>query len=283
MNIFIVYLLCCNLQVNPYFICHVEGDVRIASDTMVKLKPGIKIRENEPLLFKSAGARLLVVNNKGVFEIKNRKSLPTQPLNNVLVLVKDHILPCNTKKNAFTKDAGSILDLEAMEKYLTSLDDEEKPTLLLATFIRFQLNRQNFTEINKNYFFLRYKYRGEPVQQKLPYTEPQQANGPLFVEINKTIFLKNNTLPDTAEIKDMQLYYQYGDTPEPVHIIDLAITIANREALLDELKVVVQQMGPANGTPTKESLQDIIAGYLKSNYGYTNKEELSSLFPELFK
>lgn len=283
MNIFMVYLLCCNLQVNPYFICHVEGDVRFASDTLVKLKPGIKFQGNEHFLFRSAGARVLAVNSKGVFEIKNRNPLPTQPLNNVLLLVKDHILPCNTKKNALTRDAGSILDLEAMEKYLTSLGDEEKPTLLLATTIRFQLNRQNFTETNKNYFFLRYKYKGEPIQQKLPYTEAKQANGPLFVEIHKNIFLKNNTLPDTAEIRDMQLYYQYGDTPEPVHISDLAITIASREALLDELKVVVQHLGAANGTPTKESLQDLIAGYLKSNYGYTSKEELSSLFPELFK
>jgi hypothetical protein len=146
------------------------------------------------------------------------------------------------------------------------------------------LNRQTFAERNKNYFILRYQYKGETIQQKLPYTEPQQANGPLYVEINKSIFRKNNTLPDTSAIKDVQLYFQFADSQEPFLIGGLAITMANREVLLDELKIVTQHLD-INGSPDdkKEAMRELIAGYLHSNYGWTDREALSTLFPELFK
>ena len=183
-----------------------------------------------------------------------------------------------------TRASGALINLQAMQNHLASMSDEETPRLLLVNNIRFCLNRQTFAERNKNYFFLRYLYKGETIQQKLPYIEPQQATGPLYVEINKSIFRKNNALLDTAAIKDMQLYYQFADSQEPVLVSGLSITMANREALLDELKIVTQNI-ETNASPDdkKEAMRELIAGYLHRNYGWTDKEELNTLFPELFK
>jgi hypothetical protein len=284
MNIFVLYFLCCNMQATPYYVCHIDGKVQFAaSKDSVKL--GDKIQEKDSLLFTGAGARVVVVSNKGVFNITNRKTLPGQPLANVVLVVRDHILPDNKIVQLHTKGSGALINLQAMQSYLASLSDEDKPKLLLVNNIRFYLNRQTFAERNKNYFFLRYQYKDETIQQKLPYTEPQQANGPLYVEINKSIFQKNNTLLDTANIKDMQLYYQFGDTPAPVLISDLAIVMASREALLNELKIVIRHLVEINASQDerKETLQKLIAGYLQRNYGGTDTEELSVLFPELFE
>lgn len=286
MNIFIIYLLCCNMQTTPYYVCHIDGKVQFAaSKDTVKL--GSKIEGKDSLLFIGAGARLLVVSTKGLFEITNRKTLPRQSLSNVLLVVSDHILPGNKTGQMHTRGSGeALISLQAIQNHLASLSDDEKPKLLLVTDIRFYLNKQTFTERHKNYFFLRYLYKGETIQQKLPYMEPKQSDAALYVEINKNNFLKNNTLLDTAAIKDIQLYYQYAATPEPVLISDLVISMANRETLVNELKIIIRHQGEANATTKnekKEALQELIAGYLLSNYGWTDKEELSGLFPELFK
>jgi hypothetical protein len=271
------------MQANVYYVCHIDDSVRFANrkDT---IKLGSRIEDKDPLTFIGARARLVVVSGKGFFYITNRKPLPGQPLSNALLVVRDHILPDTKIAQMHTRASGALINLQAMQNHLASMSDEETPRLLLVNNIRFCLNRQTFAERNKNYFFLRYQYKGETIQQKLPYTEPQQANGPLYVEINKSIFRKNNTLPDTSAIKDVQLYFQFADSQEPFLIGGLAITMANREVLLDELKIVTQHL-EINGSPDdkKEAMRELIAGYLHSNYGWTDREALSTLFPELFK
>lgn len=272
------------MQTTPYYVCHVDGTVTRKENIKETIKVGNKIMGTDAFYF-STGARLLVISNKGFFEIADRKPLPRQTLANVLLVVQDHILPNTRIAQIHTRGSGgALLNLQAMQDYLMSLSDDGKPRLLLVRDIRLYLNKQTFTKRDQNYFFLRCMYKGETIRQKLPFIEPKRSDDMLYVQISKDIFLKNNAPLDTAAVKNIQLYYQYDDVPEPVLISDLAITIASREDILDELKVVIRQQSEINATSEvkKDALQELIAGYLLSSYGWTDKEALSSLFPELF-
>lgn len=276
MKLLLLYLLFGNMTGEPYYVCHIKGNIKFAA-TKKNVKIGDRIMDTDSLLFVTVASNLTVVNSGGMFVINNLKSLPKQHLNGALLIVKEHILPATKRGQLYVRSEGPVMNIQALQNYVGVVTDQGNVDLLLINDIQIKLNPTFFDERDKKYFYLRYTCRSGTINKKLNFHSDQG----LFLVIDRKIYYVDSKPIDPAEVRDIKLYYYDASAKQSWPVCDLPLITASQEKLEEELKVVIEKLGSVKDRST--GVQNLIATYLLDNYGWLDPDRIDETFPELLK
>src|ERR1700741_4610766 len=179
--------------------------------------------ENEQILFKTTESKAAVISTaKGRFILA--------PGSDKKADVKANLLPASSNVSS---RSGSIINVVDLQNMFTG-------NFVVLGKMRMHINKDNFPMNESNFFFLRYKYKGEDINKKL-------AN-----EGEKLIFDKEQILmvdgkpitgPDSPEYK---LYYSDGKTSQLINSFNLIMP--ETEGLKQETTILLAEIKDKNYT-----------------------------------
>ncbi|MFL5753149.1 MAG: hypothetical protein ACJ76F_07075 [Bacteroidia bacterium] len=224
-----------------YKVIKVTGNI-IYKKNNKNVSQGDLFPENEQIVFKTPESKAAVISTaKGRFILA--------PGSDKKADVKANLLPASSNVSS---RSGAIINVVDLQNMFTG-------NFVVLGKMKMHINKDNFPMSESNFFYLRYKYKGEDINKKLAF------------EGEKLIFDKEQILlvdgkpvagPDAPEYK---LYYTDGKSSQLINSFNLVMP--ETEALKAETGILLTAIGDKNYTA---KVDEFIA-YLNDFYGKSNK------------
>jgi hypothetical protein len=218
-----------------YVVLNVKGSV--STPGRGNLKPKDKLKASDKLVFATSKDAVAVVGAKtGRFVITPS---PKAKDNELMVYVKDAITPGTKKLSTRSGLFNNALDFA---QYF-------KDTVLLLPVMKY---RTSYKQDEKNFFFIRYNYKGEEISKKL------SASGDTLIIIRSELYSVDKKPIEAIEVSDMRLLYLEGS--EIHSLAKMNVTSPNPDELTEGIKALKTVF------PEKE-IRDEAISYLTELYG----------------
>lgn len=261
-------LVCClspALQASEYIILHVKGEVWLES-TKARLKPSDKIKEADKVVFGTKEGLVAVIHpTKGRFIMKPRSAGSGNEAGELAGFVKNMLVAgtgrASTREGKLTNDLAFKQLLEASP--LEYLDGQ---FIFIGDTARLEVSLEAYPLDARNFFFVRYQYRGERINKKVPY----EGNHILFT--SASLFQVDGNPITPSEATGFQLLFRQSSTSESRLICSFRPLFIKESELTRELKLLQPYL---KGLTQEEKLQELRA-YMTDAHGKVRMEHLAS-------
>jgi hypothetical protein len=213
----------------------------------ISLETGTTFNEKEDLLFRSEDATAAVINSQ-------RGRMVITGKNHDLASAKSNYLPSmyNISSRAGSLSKSSDLSAHFSGKYVV-LDKHG----VKIDKVAFPMDKDHF-------FFLRYTYKGEEINKKLP-----GSNDTLIIDRSSLFTVDGNPIPH-ADNTLIKLFYRKGK--ESVFISEFDLIFPDMIQLGKEAEIILNETG---GKPAGDKIKEV-GSYITEFYGKVQVENLSS-------
>jgi len=237
---------------NDFKVIRVNGDILIKSRN-ISLETGTVFYSNEDLLFKTDDATAAVINaQKGRLVITSR--------DHDLSAAKSNYLPSMYN---ISSRGGIILNNADLGSVFSG-----KYVILERQGIT--LDKNAFPMDNNNFFFLRYTYKGETINKKLPF-----SGDTLLIEKKSLLTVDGNPIPGADNTK-IKLYYRKGN--ESILISEFDLIFPDMKQLEKEVGIILNEM---KGKTADEKINETGA-FIGEFYGKTDRDCLANWLASRF-
>jgi hypothetical protein len=233
------------LSQNEFKVIKVNGTILLKAKG-ISLETGTVFSEKEDLLFRSEDATAAVINSqRGRLVITNK--------NHDLSAAGSNYLPSmyNISSRSGSMSNNADLSTNFSGKYVV-------------------LNKQNIKVESKSYpmdndhfFFLRYIYKGEEINKKLPFIRDT-----LIIDKISLLTVDGNPIPG-ADNTSIKLFYRKG--AESVFISDFDLIFPDMIQLKKEIEIILEEIKDKSA---KSKIGEIDS-YLNEFYGKVQRENLT--------
>ncbi len=231
-------------QVN-YRVIKVNGSI-IYVRTGNNMTQGDVFTEDEDLSFQTPTSRAAVIN----------------PASGRFILSPDNYENLSSAKSNFLPAMGNLSTRGGIINNMTDLQNQFSEDIVILCEAGYFLNPYKFPMNENQFFFLKFKYKGEEINKKLSFDQ------------NKLLFSREEILKvDQMPIKDLDspdvsMYYYNNGTPE--YISDFRLVLPDISLLDNELKIILDE---SPGKSFNQKVNDI-SGYIFEFYGKPDKQDV---------
>jgi hypothetical protein len=243
--IFIISSSFGRLIIDEFSVIKVIGDIKHSKSNKA-LFTGDKVFSNEKLKFAQNTSKAALINkDKGRFMLQHTES----------GTVSAGLMPA---LNNVSSRAGALLNAIDLKKHF-----EDK--YLILNGYEIEISSKSFPMDEKNFFFLRFDYKGEEISKKISFKENKLLLNPdeILKIDGKAISLKEGT--------KMSLNYRNSSDNTSTQISVFEPVFVNEKILKDECKLIAFELGSETNS---ESKKEHILAYLTENYGKAHQESL---------
>lgn len=253
---------------DTYVVLNVQGTIKHANGKPVVR--GDRLSPNEKLAFVGDAAASLVHPQKGRFVVKGKATAGSA--SEVSLIVGQNVVAARPAQRLSSRDAG-LNNQTDVAHYVAGTQDGTVAKRLLFGVWAFEVSPASFPLNENRFFFVRYTYRNEPINKKLPYTGS-------VVRIDPAAFYQVDGKPiDAREVRDCMLYYLKGQEQlaigafEPVFATEeqqeevrliLESLRASRKSAPEIYGEIYAYLAEMYGTPAHSNLKN----FLKTAYGF---------------
>jgi hypothetical protein len=252
-----------------FIVVHVKGSI-VKKANNVPIKVGDKLTPDESLVFKSDDATASLVSPaKGRFTL--RKSAGAKP-GEFLTVLKDNLMAQNPALRLSSR-AGALVNSEDLRRHFSNAAKPEAdiaPYLVLGT-LRQPISSNSYPQDENNFFYIRYTYKKEAINKKLPYHADS-------IVISRATVLAVDGQPIAAnEATDMALYYMRGGSTS-TRITAMQLVFADEAEVAEELRALVG--GLKEGGKSSDDILAEASAYLTEQYGRPNTDNLRAFLKQ---
>lgn len=253
-----------------YHVMNVKGLIKVKSSNE-ELKPGLKISENEKVIFESANAAALIMSpSQGRFVLKPQEDVA---LDSYTEFVVSEVIGLSTRRTS--SRAGLVNSgIELQKKF------EDQPILIIGDEMKIFINSNAYEMNDRNFFYIDYTYKGEVIHKKLDFN-----NDTLIFNKENIFTVEGIDSINIEETSNFILFYYdtqqekstLGYKFEPIFVTneDLKIEVDILLSILEEKKL------------SNKKIIEEVEVYVSEAYCTPEKSDLFSWlidnYPELFK
>ncbi|NSW46565.1 MAG: hypothetical protein HPY79_12200 [Bacteroidales bacterium] len=245
---------------NPYKVISVNGEI-LAKKANIKLQSGIEVSSDDHFAFLIPNSRAALINPKF-----GRIILTEQNASNAF------------SKAAFAPAISSVKSRGALH---TSIDSKNQlislfdKHLFIIDKLEIKINQTLFPMNDRAYFFIRYTYKGEEINKKLPF-----KSDTLVIDKNKLYTIDGNPIPN-PDVSEMKLYYYeiMGDNTKATYLSSFNLSFISGEQLKSEIKIILDAL--ANDSYEKKIAE--IYDFVNQFYGPMDADYLEKWVNKEFK
>jgi hypothetical protein len=229
------------VMLDNYKVIKVTGTILYKKNNKNVLQ-GDLFPENEQIVFKTVDSKAAVISTaRGRFILAPGTEKKGD--------VKANLLPASSNVSS---RSGAIINVVDLQNMFTG-------NFVVLGKMKMHINKDNFPMNESTFFYLRYKYKGEDVNKKLPFEGEK-----LIFERSSILIVDGQpiTATDTPEFK---LYYTDGKSSQLINSFNLVMP--DSDALKQETTILLNELKDKNYT-TKV---DEFMAYLNDFYGKSNK------------
>lgn len=214
---------------------------------------GLSFSEKEKLLFKTPGSKAAVISST-----KGRMILTANQGNKSGA----NYLPAMS--NVSTRGGALINSID--------LKNHFSGNYVILDKVDIQINSPDFPMDDKNFFYLRYKYKDEDINKKLAF----EANN-LIIDRKELFTIDGKPIPN-PEVTEMTLFY-FKDNNSSVRIGEFNPVFPKLDVLKEEIQVILDEYKDKS---SKEKIAEVTS-YINDFYGKPNVGNLKIWMEENFE
>jgi len=250
--IFIIVLDINSFSQENFKVIKVNGTI-VLKNKGVSLETGTVFSDKEDLIFRSEDATAAVINSqRGRLILTNNNHDPAT--------AKSNFLPSMYNISTRGGSLGNIVDLKNLFSGKYVILDKQYLTISETSF---PMDKEHF-------FFLRYVYKGETINKKLPFSEDT-----LFIDKKNLYTVDGNPIP-SPDNTSITLFYMKG--AEYVLINNFDLIFPDTRQLKKEVQIILDEI---KDKTFKEKLMEISA-YINEQYGKVYQLDLLSWLEDNF-
>lgn len=243
---FLFFAFCINAQDN-YKVIKVNGTI-VVQKTNAALQMGTVFGEDDELQFKTTNARAAVINpNKGRFVL--------MPSNNDVAYAKANLTPAMSN---ISSRAGAMISRIDIENHFSG-------KYAILDKVEVKINPSLFPMTDSKFFFIRYDYKGETINKKLPFVADT-----LIIDKKELLTIDGQPIPNPNITKMEILYMETDDNNKRTLISEFDPIFLDGDELIGEVKIILDEIADK----TREEKLDEVIAYITEFYGKPNKENI---------
>lgn len=241
------------LAQEKFHIIHVTGEI-ILKSTGKALKPRDVITPSDEIIFKSKNAVAAALSSKrGRYIIQPAKK---DTNSNELTAFVKNVISSSSGKLSTRGILNTTLDLQNyFQGKHAFLDGEALITI----------HGKSYPINDTHFFYLRYNYKGEPINKKLP----AQENMLKFSA--SEIYMIDDQAIDQSAVENCELFYYKSDEKASEKIGSFTPVFPDNEQLKDEVNVFLEVYGEND----QEHIKEEIAAFIEETYGKISMDDLN--------
>lgn len=239
---------------------------------------GDSVDINATYIFNSPRDKFIVYHpEKGIFHVVPKKMLPSSKINEILLILKDNLLP-TTRQDILGIRSTIINSPQELDYYFR----QYRKRLVIGTEL-IPLAPDGFPNREHRYFFLRYYYRGQEVNKPLAFVSPQNSFNSLYLQLDQQILRKNNIDISPEEAKNMQLFYYDSKQEKSVPMAKVQLVVVPQQQVLSLIKVVkrLSAQTHAGKTDIDNLVFEDVYSALANCYGDPDPQKLRLLYNQI--
>ena len=207
-------------QTETYNILFVKGIIKLQKTGTV-IKPGDKILSTDKIIFQTGDAAAAIVSpSKGRFVLSS-KSAVKQADGGLLAMVSSAIAPVQSQ---LSTRAGELITHIDLVNYFT------KEPLVILEPTSVVISPANYPMNAQSFFFIRYQYKGETINKKIPYMDSL-----LLFYSASILTIDEMAVADTA-CHHMKLYYYSKTESKATEIGPVTLIFPHMDTLTKEMR-----------------------------------------------
>jgi hypothetical protein len=188
------------LAQESYVVVYVKGTI-VRKSNGLAIKRGDRMSPTEAVKFSTPDAVASLVSPKGRFLLKATSSGARGATGSeAYAILKDNVLAERPAQRLSSRAAGLLSQADIARYVAGTADGTVKPILIFDPWLM-QPAPMTFPLAEQRFFFIRYTYRGEVINKKLP-----QQDASVMVTAADLYKIDNKPI-DPAEVRNHELYY----------------------------------------------------------------------------
>ena len=221
------------------------------------LSAGSVFSDNDKLSFGNSSSRAAVINSKGRYILASNSSSNAY--------AKSFLTPAMSNMSS---RSGAIVNQVDLKNHFSG-------NYLIFKTSEVKISKENFPMDKEHFFFIRYEYKGEPIDKRLKY-----VNDTLIINKSELMTVDGMPIPN-PNITNMKIYYYetISTPPSKIEIGAFNPVFVNEDELKSEVSILLE------GLPdkTKQEKIDEVLSYVNDFYGKPDKENLTDWLEANFK
>lgn len=235
---------------NNLTVIKVNGTIVIQESNM-ELQQGTVFSENDDIEFKTTNARAAVISpGKGRFIL--------MPGNKNIT---SNLLPAMAN---ISSRAGALINFIDLQNHF-------KGNYLILNKTAIKISSDNFPMDDRNLFYIRYQYKGEPINKKLAFKADT-----LYIDKKELFTVDGKTIP-VSDTKEVTLFYM--ETGNKSSLINaFTLVTPDNEELKNEIQIILSTL---KDKPYKDKVNEVVS-YLNEYYGKPDEDNVKEWLEENF-
>jgi len=238
------------LFAQQYRVIRVDGTILLKKNNS-PLKKGSVVSPNEEFIFKSPNARAAVIlPGKGRYVL--------QADNSDDVYAKAKLAPAMSN---ISSRSGAINNKVALSNYFDG-------KYVIIDKVKIKIPKTEFPMDDNNFFYIKYKYKGETVNKKLSHIDDT-----LIIDRSQLLTVDNKPIPNPY-ISDMELIYLSKDREKGnvknIFINKFSPVFPKSEELKEEVAIILESMSDKS----REQKINEVFSFINDFYGKPDKKNL---------
>jgi len=210
------------------------------------LQRGSVFNDNDKLMFGSSTSRAAVINSSGRYILASN--------NKNDMYAKSFLAPAMSNMSS---RSGAIVNIVDLKNHFSG-------NYLIFKTSKIKISKDNFPMNEDNFFFIKYEYKGEPINKQLEF-----YSDTLIIDQKELMTVDGMPIPN-PEIKKMELFYYKKAENNVVSIGAFSPIFLNDDEFKSEVEIILDSVTKE----TKEEKINEVLSYVNDFYGKPNKENL---------